>query len=121
MKRFATIAAAFALTACATTGTFKQNMFTTFGAYRIALAGALDYARSPTSDIRVVRKLNDVNQSPATRETVRYARAFVACGAVSAGKVGDIDCTLFDFRPQTATGYIITLRSVVATLNGRVL
>ena len=119
MKRILSLIAYVALAACATVGTPGQTLFEAFGAYRLALGAAADYAQTPTANHALVVAMNDANQSPAVQTTVTAARAYVLCRGSNMAVVAGVDCAAQDFRPTTLSGYAITLRNIAAKLSER--
>lgn len=110
-----------ALAGCATLSgaSLKQNLYAAFGGYGAALDGAATYANSPSASPAIVAKMSAINQSEPVKLAVKYGRAFVLCDGSNTTVIATVDCKLFDFRPQTAQGYINTLRSAITTLTAR--
>jgi len=108
--------AALALAGCATLqgGTVAQRLYEAHGLYNVAKAAAVDYAEAPTASPAVVKALNAANKELVP--TVRYVRAYILCGGTNAGAVGGFDCTQFDFRATTASGYAVALRAAAASI-----
>lgn len=121
MKRLLTLLPLLLLASCASLrpGSANQGIYVAYATYSIALKAAADYSEGPTADRAVVARLNAVNKAPGVQTAVTYGRAYVLCQGSKTAVVPGVDCSLFDFRAQTAQAYAITLRSVVAALAAR--
>jgi hypothetical protein len=112
--------AALSLSSCAGLGlTPRQSMYAAYGSYSAALEGAVAYAQSPSASPAVVARLNAANKAAPVQTAVKYGRAYTRCLGRNETIVEGIDCKAFDFRPNTASGYAATLRSIVVTLTSR--
>jgi hypothetical protein len=104
------------LAGCVTPGSAKQGLYQAYGSYSIALGAAADYAESPTADPAIVRRLNAANRAEPVQFAIKYGRAYVQCSGSNATVVPGVDCTGWDFRSKTASGYAIVLRSLATSL-----
>lgn len=119
MSRLFSSVAALLLAGCATTGggTPALRFYEAFQVFNTAKFAAVSYAEQPSADPGVVHALNVANKSAAP--VAGYARAYVLCGGVSAGKIGDVDCALFNFSAATLSQQAIALRAAALSLSKR--
>jgi hypothetical protein len=110
---------ALTLPGCIGTLTPHQSMYAAYGAYDAALTGAVHYAESPNANPAIVGKMNATNRSEPVQAAVKYGKAYTRCLGSNTTITPGIDCTAFDFRPGTASGYARVLRSAVTALLAR--
>lgn len=119
MKRFLPLLLATALTACAGGLTPKQSVYAAYGSYEAVLSTSVAYANTPSADPAIVHRMAAINDSADTKAAVKYGRAFAACQGDNKTVVSAIDCSEFDFRATTASGYASKLRLAIAALQAR--
>jgi len=118
MKRLILIGALL-LSACTHRLTAEQSLYATFGGLTAAVESFNEYAKGPTADPKVVKRASDFVTTNEFSTARAYARSYMLCDGSSAVKRQYVDCSIWDFRPQTAAEYAITVRSALQLLRAR--